>query len=214
MNYFEDIKKDWVPDSQGDVYYSIAEAPEAVRIFWGENTAFHRMFRTLDRSFIVELACGHGRHTEYMLNALPVGTAVLMDFVAGNIEFCEKRLARYENAKFLQNGGDNFLPLGTGQATAIFCYDAMVHFEYDTVFSYLRDAARVLRVGGRALFHHSNYTGAPGGIYRNNPHWRNFMSKELFAHVAMRFGFRVVEQSVLQWGTTPSLDCLTLLEKL
>ena len=30
MDYFSDIKKDWVPGSQGDVYYHIAEAPDAL----------------------------------------------------------------------------------------------------------------------------------------------------------------------------------------
>lgn len=89
----------------------------------------------------------------------------------------------------------------------------MVHFEQDVVLSYLGDAARVLVPGGRALFHHSNYTAAPGNAYHLNPHWRNFMSKELFASGAIGLGLRVLEQNVLQWGNVPALDCLTLLER-
>lgn len=213
MDYFSDIKKDWVPGSQGDVYYHIAEAPDALKLFWSDSSVFTRMFGTLDRQFIIELACGHGRHAEHILKTMPVGHIVLMDFVAGNIERCKERLSAHGNAAFVQNNGDNFEPVADGQASAIFCYDAMVHFEYDTVFSYLKDAFRVLRVGGRALFHHSNYTAAPGNLYRNNPHWRNFMSKELFAHVASRHGLRVIDQSVLRWGDVPNIDCLTLLAK-
>ena len=33
----------------------------------------------------------------------------------------------------------------------------MVHFSADLVQAYLRDTARVLKPGGMALYHHSNY---------------------------------------------------------
>jgi hypothetical protein len=37
----------------------------------------------------------------------------------------------------------------------------MVHFDSDVIQVYLQDTARVLRWGGRALFHHSNYSAGP-----------------------------------------------------
>lgn len=91
--------------------------------------------------------------------------------------------------------------------------DAMVHFEYDAVLSYIQDAFRILKRDGRALFHHSNLDKYPGSDYKHNPHRRNFMSKNLFAHAAARAGFQVLEQITIDWAGFRNLGCLTLLEK-
>jgi SAM-dependent methyltransferase len=196
-------------------YYDDAESAEWVGGFWNESKTFERMFRTLDRRVLVELACGHGRHTAFLLRQpayTDTGRIYLLDVNEENVEFCRTRFAGIPAVAVYRNSGHDFRPVGDGEATAIFCYDSMVHFEYGTVISYIKDAMRILVPGGRALFHHSNYDKAPGNSYRDNPDWRNFMSKALFAHVAMRSGFTVIEQVVFDWAT-PESDCLTLLER-
>jgi SAM-dependent methyltransferase len=211
IDHVQAINNDW----RESIYYDTAESEESHWSFWRDEQPFERMFRTLDRRVLVELACGHGRHTAYLLRQpayADAGKIHLMDVNEENAEFCRTRFAGIPVVAIHRNSGHDFRPLGDNQATGIFCYDAMVHFEYDTVISYIKDAFRVLAPGGKALFHHSNYDKAPGNIYRDNPDWRNFMSKALFAHVAMRSGFKVLEQVVLDW-TTPETDCVTLLEK-
>ena len=211
IDHVQGINDDW----RQNKYYDDAESAEHIRYFWSDSGPFERMFRTLDRRVLVELACGHGRHTAYLLRQLAysdTGRVYLLDVNEENAEFCRTRFAGIPAVAVHRNNGHGFQPIGYAVATAIFCYDAMVHFEYDTVISYIKDAMRILARGGRALFHHSNYDKAPGNSYRDNPDWRNFMSKSLFAHVAMRSGFTVLEQVVLNWGT-PETDCLTLLEK-
>lgn len=83
--------------------------------------------------------------------------------------------------------------------------------------SYLKDCYRVLKQNRKAIFHHSNLTDYLGNHYKQNPHWRNFMSKELFAHLAKRSGFEVLEQIVIDWGEGEQhyshLDCITLVSK-
>ena len=96
---------------------------------------------------------------------------------------------------------NNFSPLGPG-----------VHFDSDVIRAYLRETARVLRRGGRALFHHSNYGDNPGGDVHDNPRWRNFMTENLFQHYAAKCGLRYLASQVLDWDGHPALDCLTLLE--
>jgi len=54
----------------------------------------------------------------------------------------------------------------------------------------------------------SNYT-APAANFTDNPGWRNFMSRELFAHLCVRAGLLVEAQKLLDWEE-PNLDCLTL----
>jgi hypothetical protein len=39
------------------------------------------------------------------------------------------------------------------------------------------------------------------------------MSATLFAHAAMRSGFLVLEQQLIDWAGVPRLDCATLLVK-
>ena len=201
-------------------YYDRAERQDWLDPFWSKASPFRAMFMQLDGSCMVELACGHGRHAAHITacNELPKPSRmILMDVNRENVDHCRHRFSAHLEIQALQNNGVDFEPLRDGSISSIFCFDAMVHFEYDCVISYLRDAFRVLKAGGRALLHHSNYM-SPGSMWLNNPHCRNFMSRELFAHVALRTGFRVLDQVVLDWGEGEArvveVDCLSMIEKL
>jgi ubiquinone/menaquinone biosynthesis C-methylase UbiE len=205
-DYGAEIKEHW----DRAPYYELAEG--WMEVFWCEGSVFRMSFETLDLDSVVELACGWGRHSNYARARYDPKTITLVDVNRSNIEHCRERFADDDRFRFLVNSGSDLQDLTSDSYSAVFCYDAMVHFEYDDVFSYIREIHRVLRPGGRALLHHSNFDGRPGNDYSENPHHRNFMSATLFAHVAMRTGFRVVEQHKLDWGDK-DLDCLTLLEK-
>lgn len=77
----------------------------------------------------------------------------------------------------------------------------------------LVDIFRVLGRGGRALLHHSNNGSDYRASFASAPHSRSFMSKEVFAYLANRAGFTILDQKVIDWGDTPELDCITLIEK-
>ena len=96
--------------------------------------------------------------------------------------------------------------------TLVYTFDSMVHFDSDVVREYLKEFRRVLRPGGHGFCHHSNYTGSPGGDFTKSPHWRNFMSKELFAHYCAKEGLTILEQRVIDW-TCSKLDCLSVFQK-
>ena len=205
------IAAEWKDNS----YYDDAEQTAWLAPFW-ERPRFRTKFDQLDITAYVEIACGHGRHTHYILDVLRdthVRSARLVDVVDDNVGFCARRFASDARVQVLRNNGEDLAGIADASATAVFSYDAMVHFEYDTVISYVGEAFRVLAPGGRALLHHSNYDGNPGGYYRDNPHWRNFMTRALLAHVALRTGFTILEQGVTHWNQDPGLDCISLLEK-
>jgi ubiquinone/menaquinone biosynthesis C-methylase UbiE len=201
------IKWDW----SAAPYYELAE--KHLSPFWSEDSPFIRLFNMLDLTNVVELGCGHGRHAAYIREHYSFGHMTLIDINQPNIAFCQTRFKDDGKFSFVENSGSDLAPLISNAYSAVFCYDAMVHFEYDDVFSYLKDIYRILLPDGRALLHHSNNDKNPGALYSKNPHWRNFMSASLFAHVAMRMGFLVIEQQLLEWGGEAQLDCVTLLAK-
>lgn len=204
----ESIAKDWSSAS----YYDIAEEKQHIDIFWGKFSPFMHLFSFLDCTNIVELACGHGRHVPYYIDKSKAIT--LIDVNETNISFCRQRFSDKENITYSTNTGNDFAMIGDGAVSAVFCYDAMVHFELSDIIDYLNDSYRILQKGGKILFHHSNYSATPGRIYKENPHWRNFNSAEIFAHFAMRAGFLIMNQNVVSWGHTHCLDCISLCQKL
>jgi SAM-dependent methyltransferase len=194
-------------------YYENAES--LLWVFWRDDLPFLPLFRQLDLSHLVELACGHGRHSEHVLTEFGerVKSLVMMDILQSNIDWCLKRIRARENVKCLRNNGTGFHPLKESSITAIFCYDAMVHFHRDVVLSYLSDARRVLVPGGKALLHHSNYAKDADLPFTKHPHSRGFMSASLFQTYAEYAALEVVSQQILPWGGQADLDCVTLLRK-
>ena len=202
----EVIAADW----QTSGYYDAAE--RTVRQFWERSGPFRPLFDRLSLDHVVELACGHGRHVPQYLDTAEKVT--LVDVTAENIDFCRQR---FTNPKitFLQNDGRSFPGVEDNSVSAVFSYDAMVHFEMLDVNEYLRESARILRPGGMVLLHHSNYSAAPENAYKSSPHWRNFMSAELMRYLASRAGLDVLDQTVIDWGGRRKffqLDCISLLQ--
>lgn len=203
------VADDW----HSDPYYDRAEQADWMQGFWDAQNLqypFRRLFNSLNLRITLELAVGHGRHAAQIADHVPA--LILMDVVAENVDYCKQRFAGRSNVACIQNEGADFRPMPDASASAIYCYDAMVHFEYDVVVSYIRDTARVLEGGGRALYHHSNLSAYPGGDHRKNPGGRNFMSQALFVHAARRAGLEIVESIPMDWDK-PFTDCLTLLRK-
>lgn len=194
---------------QDSAYYDDAE--KLMYIFWDENTIFRRLFEKLELSEVVELAVGHGRHAE--LVAARAGELVVMDVFEENLDFCRERLKLFNNIEFQKCEGATFDGVDDGWATSIFCYDAMVHFSPDIVESYLNDTYRVLKPGGMALYHHSNYPATEDQHYGQNPHARNSMTMELFGSFCEQSNLRVIESIVIDWGGVEGLDCITLVKK-
>ncbi|MCW2275601.1 methyltransferase domain-containing protein [Rhodoblastus acidophilus] len=209
----EQIGSHW--DNHG--YYQDAESPAWLDGFWGPRSRFARLFDFIaDLSSVLELACGHGRHAAQIVDRAVAIT--VSDINESNIAFCRQRFASRGNVSYHVGNGHDFAGVADASMTAVFSYDAMVHFEFEDVLSYIVDLKRILRPGGQALLHYSNYTGNPGGHYRDNPHSRNFGSETVFWHMARRAGLQVLESETFNWGGNPQemgfgIDALTLLRR-
>lgn len=191
-----------------DGYFTSAEG--MLEGFWGEGSPFLKKFQKLNMENVIELACGRGRHVPRYLHK--AGKVTLVDILEENIAACRNRFQTEQNISYYRNNGYNLEKLASEEYTALFCYDAMVHFEMMDIYEYLKDIYRVLVPGGMAVLHHSNNTADYKASFANAPNGRSFMSKELFAYLAYRAGFEVVEQEVIDWGVQ-SLDCISLVRK-
>lgn len=191
-------------------YFEKAEDEEHLAIFWDDVSPFYQKFMKLDTSNIIELACGRGRHVpQYIAGAKKI---TLVDILPENIEFCRQRFKGQENITYYCNNGYNLEKLESDSYSSLFCYDAMVHFEMMDVYEYLKDIYRVLKRGGYALIHHSNngkdYRAAFASAYNG----RSFMTKDVFAYLAYRVGFEIVNQQVIDWQIK-DIDCVSLIRK-
>jgi len=197
---------------EGNRYFSDAE--QWTPFFWDKDKVFLQLFEQLDVTHVLELACGHGRHAPELMQRRGdvVQSYVMMDVLPSNIEFCRVRHAGMQCARFVLNSGAAYDGVDDHSLTAIFCYDAMVHFHRDIVREYLADTKRVLVPGGRALLHHSNNSLDPDSPFDKNVHGRAYLSAALFRKYAESAGLKVLDQRVIDWVQSKDLDCVSLLE--
>lgn len=194
-----------------DDYFDAAEDYGHMKIFWEKSSGIFQMFNQLDLTNVIELACGRGRHVgKYIDRASDI---TLVDILDKNIDICRERFCQYKKVHYYCNNGFNLEQLPSDTYTALFSYDAMVHFEMVDIYEYLKDIYRVLVKGGKVLIHHSNYDKDYKASFINSPHGRSYMNAGVFAYLAFRCGFRVLEQRVIPWAGMEGLDCISLLEK-
>ena len=195
-------------------YYEKAESTAWLSPFWSPTGLFRPLFDTLDLTNVIDLACGHGRHTAQFVER--AGHVTLVDVNQANIDACKLRFASRPNVSFLVNDGRTLRPLPDGQFTSVFSYDAMVHFEAMDVASYVVDIFRVLAPLGRALLHYSVLEDTPHLSFDADRRWRNYGSESFMCYIASRAGFSIIAKHKFPWPVDSEespCDGLILLEK-
>jgi ubiquinone/menaquinone biosynthesis C-methylase UbiE len=164
----------------------------------------------IDFRCVLDLAAGHGRNSDKLRQYAK--RIIIVDIEQLNIDACKNRFRDDKRFVYIKNDGVSLAGVEDNSVTFIYTFDSMVHFDSDVVREYLKEFRRVLTPGGFGFCHHSNYTGNSGDDFKKNPHWRNFMSKELFAHYCCKEGLGMVEQTVIDWSHE-KLDCLSVFRK-
>jgi ubiquinone/menaquinone biosynthesis C-methylase UbiE len=198
----------WGEEVSGS-YFDTAERD--MDYHWESHVAPFLSKYAINYAHVLDLAAGHGRNSE-RLSRFSLNLTIV-DINPDNIAFCKARFAGRPGFRYVRNDGASLCAIRSNSITFFYTFDSMVHFDSDIVQSYILEAYRVLKPGGIAYFHYSNYTGAPGGNFLGNPHWRNFMSTALFNHTAIRAGFTIIESVTAPWGGIPDLDGISLLRK-
>jgi SAM-dependent methyltransferase len=200
------------PESPALDYFRTAESDAWMRGFWSPGSRFLAQFQKLDLTAVLDLACGQGRHAAQFVER--AGHVTLFDTSPIAIEACRARFEARRNLTYiLSESGRSLAPIADASLTAVMSYDAMVHFERGCVLGYVREVARVLRSGGRALIHHSVYGKHPRRDFRANPDWRAYMPEAEFKAAATGAGLRIESFEAFAWSGSEVTDGLTLVSK-
>jgi ubiquinone/menaquinone biosynthesis C-methylase UbiE len=184
--------------------------------------------KDFDKTVVLDLACGHGRNTA-MLAAVS-GKVIAADINSECIEACRKRFEGVANIDYLLLDGVSLAQIPDATVSLVYCWDAMVHFEPEVVEQYVTEFARVLSPGGHGLVHHSNYMNDATQDFRNNPHWRNYMARDIFRYFLRKNRLSVISQDIIGWDESAlkknllgkvqpdpnyiaDLDCISVFEK-
>lgn len=181
---------------------------------------------------VIEVAPGHGRWSEFLI--AHAGRVHLVDLNDACIEACRQRFAAHEQVTYAVTDGRSLPGVADATVDFIWSYDSFVHIEPDAIAGYLREFARALRVGGRAVIHHAGrrdsmlrYSflarlGPPGRYLFKRLSMkrdtmgatdgrRSMVSRELFARMARAAGLEV-EFQVDSWGEQHQFDCRRFLD--
>ncbi len=168
----------------------------------------------LDR--VLDFACGRGRIAALM--APRCGSLVCADIGEASVAFCRQRFREAPQVSVVRNDAAH-IPLPDADTTFIYSWDAMVHFRYKDLDRTLSEFARLLVEGGIALIHHSNLAETGPEIekrenWQENPHIRSNVGRQDVAFIASHHGLAVLEQHVIDWGTMPELDAISVVQRM
>lgn len=212
-----------------DEVYSWSEGGEEWSRGWGSTETLWngslepRLRRFLPSGTLLELAPGHGRLVPYL--SARCDRYIGVDLSEGCVAVCSER---FPGLEFHANDGRSLPMLESGSVDLVFSFFSLIHAEADTMASYLREFARVLRTGGGGFIHHSNlaehgaYFDGVGRLPRwlgkrlfeagwlDLPQWRaRSVDASVVARLAREAGLAVLSQETVNFGSRRTVDAFT-----
>jgi SAM-dependent methyltransferase len=192
------------------------DAEPYIDVQW--NQIIWPLIHNLDFTCILDLACGHGRNSEYLRRL--TRNMHLVDINKSCLDAC---IARFGNCKdgttftYHLTTGNNLATVSNASISLVYSWDSMVHFDKLVVWDYLVEIKRVLRSGGTAFLHHSNLgEKSPNSDWATNPGTRSDMSADLMRIYASQLELDIVSQHkqgrAQGWGED-DLDCVSICHK-
>jgi ubiquinone/menaquinone biosynthesis C-methylase UbiE len=191
------------------------------------STLLPRIHSFVPSALILEIACGHGRWTQYLKDLCQ--TLIATDISTNCVRACKKRFGECANASFYKTDGLS-LPMAPDRGVDfVFSFDSLVHADFMVIDSYFDEFDRILSNDGVAFIHHSNLGAYPRlanrrrfnklvaamGLLDSNTHWRTADVSALKVRRACAVrGLRCIAQEVFPWGETrANIDCISVLAR-
>jgi ubiquinone/menaquinone biosynthesis C-methylase UbiE len=186
--------------------------------FGGSEAQWHniilpRIRKCVPSHSILEIACGWGRWTRFLLRESHIYYGY--DISKPAVDHC-KNIYEFETlnnkANFILNDGRSLREVKDSSIDFVFSYDSLVHVNMDAIEGYLSEINRVLTDKGKAFIHHSNM--GDYGEQEYNPHGRSpFVNSESVKESSYKNNLKVICQEKLAWKSETLNDCYTLLSK-
>lgn len=182
------------------------------------NQIIFPLIRDLEFTTVLDLACGHGRNSEFLRRHTK--SPHLVDINQSCIDACRMRFGDTKDGtrfRYHVTDGNHLKMIENERITLVYSWDSMVHFDKLIIRDYLLDIQRVLKPGGSAFLHHSNYgERAPDSNWATNTGTRSDMSGKIMREYAAATGLDVVLQDIhgrAEGRGEDGLDCVSILHK-
>jgi len=164
---------------------------------WKKSIVENFIYKNIDKdSNVLEIAPGHGRWTEFILKK--AGNLILCDLNSKCIEICKMKFYNFKNISYYVNDGKNLNFIKDNSIDFIWSYDSFVHMEKDVIEAYFKEFSRILKVGGKAIIHHSGERRSKG--FRSN------VSTGIIREIATQYGLSV-KYHIQSWGKNNEFNC-------
>lgn len=177
----------------GDEWYGQAALCGVPYDVWKQSMVQHLIVPNVtEPSHVLEIACGHGRWTEFLVKYAGHVTAV--DLSASCLNYCRNRFRDQGNIDYFLTTGNTLPRCASGLIDFVWSYDSFVHMDREVICRYLSEIRRVLKVGGSAILHHANVDDLANHQQDGAPGWRSAMNIALMAQLAREARLSVVSQ--------------------
>lgn len=174
-----------------------------------------------DFATTLELSPGGGRNTVRLCEL--ADRLIVVDYNSDPLERTRRRLGTAQGKCqicYQKNNGYELPMVPNESVTAIYCWDAAVHFDKDVLGSYIGEFARILRPGGSGFLHHSTLGSRAHKNINQNPDWRSNVTREFVAEQCRANGLTVIAQRDVPWKWSmerrfphSTVDCVTTFRK-
>ncbi len=160
---------------------------------WKESMVRHLLAPNIRKnSHVLEIAPGHGRWTEYLVEL--AGHVTVVELSATCLDYCRHRFYNCRNIDYVLTTGDRLPQSAANQIDFVWSYDSFVHMDRTVISAYLGEIRRVLKIGGTAIIYHSNVDDPANHVQDTAPGWQSAMSAELMRQLAVDAGLSIVSQ--------------------
>jgi ubiquinone/menaquinone biosynthesis C-methylase UbiE len=201
----------WTAD--GDEWEHQAERSGVTYQEWKSSLVSHLIEPYAGGAEVLEIAPGHGRWTEFIVDMCRHAT--LVDVGAKCLEYCRTRFVEHTNVDYFLTTGTQLPYHSAGATDFVFSYDSFVHMSAEVIQSYMGEIARVLRSGGMGIIHHAEIAN-PESYQQVHTGQRTAINAQMVRGFVEQHGLTVRRQFAL-WDKARKIGCpddmITLLSK-